>query len=125
MRTKPFLSIPQFPRMGGLSVKVARRLVLDGKVPSKLIGAQRRIRTEWVERWLSESDARTTYLEDDRSRKGKKATCLHSQYNRIPHDSTYPQTCWKALLVPRLNSAPAELSLTRNGCGRELNSWSS
>jgi hypothetical protein len=56
-RKRPFISIPEFARMGGLNYKLARRLVLDGTVPSKLIGCQRRIRTEWAERWLSESDA--------------------------------------------------------------------
>ena len=56
MKTKLFLSVPEFAKLGGLNVKVARRLVVDGRVPSKLIGCQRRIRTEWAERWLSEAD---------------------------------------------------------------------
>jgi excisionase family DNA binding protein len=55
-RNGPFISIAELARLGGVSYKHVRLLVLSGDIPSKQIGIRRLIRREWAERWLAESD---------------------------------------------------------------------
>jgi excisionase family DNA binding protein len=55
-RKGPFISIAELARLGGVSYKHVRLLVLSGAIPSKQIGIRRLIHKEWAERWLAESD---------------------------------------------------------------------
>lgn len=59
MKTRLFVTIPEFAQLSGLSYKIVRQMVIEGRVPSKLIGSRRLVRTDWAEKWLAESDTPT------------------------------------------------------------------
>jgi hypothetical protein len=54
------LTLPKFAQACGISEWLARRLVLNGDIPSVLVGTRRRIDERWVERWLDAGNPEPT-----------------------------------------------------------------
>jgi excisionase family DNA binding protein len=54
MTVTKLLSIPEFAKATGISVRLARELVNRGDVPSVRVGPRRRVDIRFVEKWTAD-----------------------------------------------------------------------